>query len=134
VFTLSFGSPLLTAAIAYWGQRLSRHAATELEARSRREEVMRNLRWASELAVSEDRAKSLLGVELLMALRESDLLSPVEEELIDAALRAVLTPPRKEINQSSGDIELVVMTGTNEIEGDGVSSEDGVEPEDGGSS
>jgi len=134
VFTLSFGSPLLTAIIAYWGQRLSRYASKELEARSRREEVMRNLRWASELAVSEDRAKSRLGIKLLKALRESELPTPAEEELIDAALDAVLTPARKEINQSSGDIELVVMTGTNGIEDGGVSSEDGEEPEDGGSS
>ena len=134
VYLLSFGSPVLTAAIAFWGQRLSRHATEELEARSRREEVMRNLRWASELAVSDDRAKSRLGIKLLKALRKSKLLSPVEEELIDAALRAVLTPARKEINQSSGDIELVVMTGTNGIEDGGVSSEDGGEPEDGGSS
>ena len=69
-----------------------------------------------------------------MALRDSELLSPIEEELIDAALRAVLTPPRKEISQSSGDIELVVMTGTNAIEDGDVSSEEGEEPEDGGSS
>jgi len=134
VAALSIGPPVLTAAIALWGQRHGRHAAIELEMRSRREEVMRNLRWASELAVSEDRAKSRLGIELLMALLDSELLSPLEEELIYAALRAVLTPSVSEINQSSGDVEIVVMTGTNGIEGGGVSSEDGGEPEDGGSS
>lgn len=140
VAALSIGPPVLTAAIALWGQRHSRHAAKELEKRSRREEVMRNLRWASELAVSEDRAKSRLGIELLMALLDSELLSPVEEELIYAALRAVLTPSVSEINQSPGDVEIVVMTGTNAIEDGsvsedgGVSSEDGGEPEDGGSS
>ncbi len=69
-----------------------------------------------------------------MALLDSELLSPLEEELIYAALRAVLTPSVSEINQSSGDVEIVVMTGTNGIEGGGVSSEDGGEPEDGGSS
>jgi hypothetical protein len=103
--------------------------------RSRREEVMRNLRWASELAVSDDRAKSLLGIELLKALRRSTLLTPVEEELIDAALHTLIATPRKEIIQSTDRPEIVVVTDTDmPPDSGGVSSDEGEGPEDGGSS
>jgi hypothetical protein len=40
---------------------VTRRGAKELETRSRREEVLRNLRWASELAVDTDERKAKLG-------------------------------------------------------------------------
>jgi hypothetical protein len=63
VYALAFGSPALTAIIALIGQHLSRRGAKELEKRSRREEIMRILRWAAELAVSDDVSKARLGVQ-----------------------------------------------------------------------
>ena len=46
---------------------VARTAAAESEQRSRREEVLRNVRWASELAVSADPDKARLGVMQLTA-------------------------------------------------------------------
>jgi|HubBroStandDraft_6_1064221.scaffolds.fasta_scaffold584242_1 hypothetical protein len=86
----------------------SRRAARELEARSRREEVTRNLRWAAELAVSEDAAKARLGLQELAALRDSRLLTLSEEGFIDAALHAVIEIPRQAIARAAGDIEIGV--------------------------
>jgi hypothetical protein len=98
---------------------------------------MRMLRWAAELAVSEDTAKSRLGIQELKALRGSDLLTPADEEFIDAALRAAITTPRNEITemiQSAGRPEVVVMTGTEVTGGGVVQSKAGDEPKGGGSS
>jgi hypothetical protein len=119
--------------LGFLGQFYGRRAATELEARSRREEVLRNLRWAAELAVSEDRDKSALGIEELGALRDySEILSRTEAGFIAAALRVATQGPREAIGESGGDYKIVRDTDTDAIEGGDVSSEEGEEPEDGG--
>ncbi len=78
----------------------------ELETRSKREEILRNLRWAAELAVSGDELKATLGVEQLQALRNSQMLSPAEEDQIDAALHAAIEGPRLAIRRRAGDVEV----------------------------
>lgn len=123
--TLGFGSPALGAAIALLGQRVGNRAATELEARSKREEVMRTLRWAAELAVSNDARGSLLGTHELQALRKSKLLSAVEEGFIYAALEVVIEDPRQTISDSAEEIEVILEGGTNVTEETAVPSEAG---------
>jgi hypothetical protein len=110
VWVLSFGSPILTAAVALVGQRISRRGTQELESRSKREEVMRSLRWAAELAVSDDVRKARLGNRELRALQNSRLLSPAEEDFIYAALDAALDVPVHAIEQAQGDVEVVATT------------------------
>lgn len=125
VWTLSFGSPAVTAVIAVLGHYFSHRAARDLEARSKREEVMRNLRWAAELAASNDAAKARLGVQELKALRDSKMLTPVEQGFVYAALDATIKVPRQVIAQYAEDVEVVVEAGTNVAGETLVSSEEG---------
>jgi len=111
---LSFGSPILTAAVALVGQRISRRGTAELESRSKREEVMRSLRWAAELAVCDDVRKARLGNRELRALQNSKLLTPAEEDFIYAALDAALDVPVHAIEQAEGDVEVVATTGVSD--------------------
>ena len=74
VFAVSFGTPVFTFMGVLLAQFFTRKGARELEQRSRREETMRNLRWAAELAVREDDRMADLGVAQLEALLDSDLL------------------------------------------------------------
>ena len=110
VWLLSFGSPTLTAAIAIVGQHISRRGARELETRSKREEVLRNLRWAAELAVSDDVRKARLGIQELKALQNSKMFSPAEVDFIYAALAAALDEPRQAIEQAGDEVEVVATT------------------------
>lgn len=64
---VSIGTPLLTFVGVLVAQRIVRVGAVELEVRSRREETMRNLRWAAELAVSDHLGESRLGLAHLRA-------------------------------------------------------------------
>jgi len=107
VWTLAFGSPAVTAVIAVAGEYYGRRGDVELETRSKREEVLRNLRWAAELAVSDDALKATLGLEQLQALRASQMLSPAEEEQVDAALHAAIEGPRQAITRRAGTVEVV---------------------------
>jgi len=115
--------------IALLAQHISHRAARDLETRSKREEVLRNLRWAAELAVSEDVAKARLGIQQLKVLRDSKMLSPSEEGFIDAALLAAIEVPLQVIAESAGDIEVVVTADANVTEEAPVSSEQGEEQE-----
>lgn len=47
VFVVAFGSPILASLGVLMAQFVGRWSAKELETRSRREETMRNLRWAA---------------------------------------------------------------------------------------
>jgi len=90
VYAVAFGTP----ASAFSGVRISglfgRRSAAELEHRSRREEVMRLMRWSAELAMDSDPRRSQLGVEQLVALARSDLLGDAEKLFVDAAVGSVL--------------------------------------------
>jgi hypothetical protein len=97
VWVLSFGSPLLAFVGVVIGQMITRRGAKELEFRSKREEVMRILRWAAELSVSDDQAHARLGVAELGALLESELLDEEEKDFVQAALTAVVRVPVEQI-------------------------------------
>lgn len=107
VYLLSFGSPALSFAGVLIAQRIIRRGARELEIRSRREEVMRDLRWAAELAVSDDEDHARLGVAELRALAESEMLDESQQLFIDAALQAVVKVPAEEIKQLGDDVQVI---------------------------
>jgi hypothetical protein len=131
VYLLSFGSPVLAFVGVLVGQRINLRAATQLEARSKREEVMRDLRWAAELAVSDDEGHARLGVAELRALGESDLLDDSEQLFIDAALNAVVNVPAREIEQLGGNVQVIATTSLPADAGAHLPSEAGAEDEEG---
>lgn len=94
-----------TAALAFAGAllgvMLNRRAARELETRSRREETMRSLRWAAELAVDTDARKAQLGVAQLRALGYSELLDDEQQGFVDAALDSVVEDPLEELDDAA---------------------------------
>lgn len=89
---VAVGTPLLAFVGALVGQLLSRKGAKEKDLRWHREETMRLLRWAAELAVDSDGGRSDLGVAALDALEESELLQGDDQALISAVLDAVVGP------------------------------------------
>jgi hypothetical protein len=107
VWVLSFGTPVLAFLGVLAGQAVTRRGTRELETRSKREEVMRILRWAAELAVSDDQAHSSLGVAELGALLGSELLDEEEKDFVQAALEAVVRVPAERIEQLGGDVQVV---------------------------
>jgi hypothetical protein len=110
VWVLSFGSPALAFVGGIVGPAVTRRGARELEFRSKREEVMRVLRWAAELAVSDDPAHSRLGVAELGTLLQSELLDEEEKDFVQAALTAVVRVPVEQIEQieqNGGDVKVV---------------------------
>ena len=123
--TLALGLPLLGAVTALLAQFLSRRATRELEARSRREEGMRSVRWAAELGVSNDADKALLGVVQLEALRKSKLITSIEQEFIDAALNVTIKIPRQVIEQSAEQVNVVLEASANAAGETPVPSEEG---------
>jgi hypothetical protein len=110
---VAIGTPLTTFAGVLLANFLSRKGAVELEARSRREETMRNLRWAAELAVSDDQGKANLGLAELNALGQSALSDQEQQVFIDAALEAVLLEPEEaiEVAERQG-VDVVVEVGS----------------------
>ena len=72
---------------------------------------MRNLRWAAELAVSDDVRKARLGNRELGALQTSRMLDADDVGFIYAALDAALDVPVHAIEQAGGDVEVVATTG-----------------------
>ena len=112
VYLLAFGTPLLAFVGGLIGQLITRRGAAELEERSKREEVMRNLRWAAELAVSNDVRKARLGNRELGALEKSKMLTEAAEiEFIYAAYDAALDAPVHAFEQAQGDVEIIATAG-----------------------
>jgi hypothetical protein len=133
VWVLSFGSPALAFAGVVIGQAFARRGATELEFRSKREEVMRILRWAAELAVSDDQAHSRLGVAELGALLLSELLDEEEKDFVQAALTAVVRVPVEQIEQLGDDVTVIAESDRPTEPMAAVPSEVQAEAEEGGS-
>jgi hypothetical protein len=115
VGVLAVGSPAVTALLTVRGQNLNRGGTREQEDDSRRQEVMTTLRWAAELAVSDDVRKARLGIQELKALQNSPLIGTVEGEFIIAALDAALEVPVLAIEQAGGDVEVVATAGSNDL-------------------
>ena len=97
VYCVAFGGPPLAFLGAFLGHVLARRTAVELEVRSQREETMRTLRWAADLAVRGDDAAAAVALRILEALGESDLLQPDQQTLIDATLAAILNRSKRRI-------------------------------------
>jgi hypothetical protein len=57
-----------------------------------REETMRLLRWAAELAVDPSARRNRLGVAALGALERSELLQADDQEVISSLLDSVVEP------------------------------------------
>jgi hypothetical protein len=135
LFAVAFGSPILAFLGVLLAQVMTRKSATELEARSKREETMRILRWAAELAVSLDDRMADLGVAQLGALLRSDLLDDSEKVFVEVALDAVYEDPEAELNQLGEDAEVIQLVATDDV---GLTDEVNVEvssteePDDGG--
>lgn len=104
--TVSIGTPVVTFFGVLLAQWIARKGSKELETRSRREEVMRNARWAAELAVDEDQAKANLGVSQLNALSQSNLNDEDVQALVDAALESVIEDVVGEIDEAGGDADV----------------------------
>lgn len=107
VFAVAFGTPVVTFLGVLLAQLIARRGDVELEARSRREETMRNLRWAAELAVTGEDRRAALGVSQLVALLDSDLLEEPEKVFVEAALGAVYEEPETELDQLGTRAEAV---------------------------
>ena len=107
VWLVSLGTPALTFVGVLIAQAINRKGARELEIRSKREETMRNLRWAAELAVKDDDRMADLGVAQLAALLNSDLLDEGEKVFVEAALDAVYQDPEAELDQLGEDVEVI---------------------------
>jgi hypothetical protein len=131
VYLLAFGTPVLAFVGGLVGQLITRRGAVELEQRSKREEVMRNLRWAAELAASDDVNKARLGNRELRALENSEMLTASEVEFIYAAYDAALDVPVHEFENASGEVEIVATTGLSVTGEDLVPSEEEAEQEEG---
>jgi hypothetical protein len=87
---------------------------------------MRILRWAAELAVSQDAAGMRLGVDELEALLDSKMLGPSEEGFVYAALFSANAALRQAMARSS-DAELVLATDPDTTRQAPVSSKEGEE-------
>lgn len=114
LFTIGLGSPVLAFVGVLLAQLITRKGAKELEARSRREETMRNLRWAAEHAVGADQRMADLGVAQLVALLESDLLDDAEKVFVEAALTTVFRAPEAELDAIGEDAAVVQLVATDD--------------------
>lgn len=111
VIVVAVATPLLAFAGVLVANVVTRIGDTELEARSRREETMRTLKWAAELAVSDDDAKADLGLRELRALGDSTMLDPEQQSFIDAALASVYGVAEEQIEAAEHEgeeVEVVV--------------------------
>ena len=90
VYCVAFGTPVsafLGGLIGHW---MARRGDAELDTRAKREESMRTLRWASELAISSESGSAQLGIAALDALSASPWLQAEDQAFIDAVLDALL--------------------------------------------
>jgi hypothetical protein len=109
VYAIAFATPVLAFAGVLIGQLVTRKGADELEARSKREELMRMLRWASELAISDDEPKARLGVAQLSTLLHSSLLTAEEISFVRAALAASIRNPVELMEQLGGEARATLV-------------------------
>ncbi|MBD3783713.1 MAG: hypothetical protein IE926_12305 [Micrococcales bacterium] len=107
VYAVSLGTPVLTFLGVLLAQWIARRGDVELEARSKREETMRTMRWAAELSAGGDQQLANLGVAELSALLESDLLDDSEKVFVEAALDAVYDDVEAEIERLGEEVEVV---------------------------
>ncbi len=94
-------SPVISGAVAalgalagsWMGSRSSRGAAVKAETTAKREEAMRLLRWATDLALQKgDPTQSRVGVEVLKELVRSGQLTPTDKAVVVGVLKTILAP------------------------------------------
>lgn len=83
-------TPVLAFAGAFGGHLLTRKGARELDRWRKREETMRLLRWATELAVEDDKKRSYAGLAVLDALMDSPLLDDEDVDFVSAIVTHVM--------------------------------------------
>lgn len=88
---------------------VTRKNAREANITAAHEELMRNVRWAAELAVSDDEAQARLGVLELERLGADPALQQREQEMVDAALQAAQFADRKALETAGSQAEVVVL-------------------------
>lgn len=101
------GTPVLTFVGSWAALFLARVRDRELEMRSKREETLRNMRWAAELSASDKSRLATLGVAQLEALLESDLLEDTEKIFVETALSAVYEDAEAKLDKLGDDAEAV---------------------------
>lgn len=84
-------TPVLAFAGGIAGHLLTRKSATELDRWRKREETMRMLRWATELAINADPTKARAGLLVLDALLDSPLLDHADVTLVATVTQYVAT-------------------------------------------
>ena len=72
----------------------SNKASTQLETWRKREESLVNLRWAADLALSDDAGKKQKGVDILTSLSTAALVQAEDLPFITAVGAAVVAPLR----------------------------------------
>ncbi|GAA5174745.1 hypothetical protein GCM10023321_79290 [Pseudonocardia eucalypti] len=89
------GALVLPLLGVFIGHRVTRVGARELDVRARREELLRTVRWAAELAVDRENPRAdELGIATLRAMSRLPLLqTEADLAFIQAVLRAVLAEP-----------------------------------------
>ncbi len=90
VGAVAVATPTLSFAGSWLGGSLNRRTARELDRWRRREETMRLLRWASELATDDDDRRAAVGVATMRALNASEMLQPEDLVMLAAVIGAVL--------------------------------------------
>lgn len=78
---------------AFIGQWWTHRSALELEHWRRREETMRMLRWATELAADEHPLRAKAGLLTLTSLTESELLQAEDEAMVNGIADMFLETP-----------------------------------------
>ncbi len=107
VYLVSLGTPAAAFAGVVLGHYLLRKGANELDIWRRREETMRLLRWASEMAASSEPARARMGVAALGALSTSELLQEPDQDLVDAVIDSILEEPVEEFEEYDGDVDVI---------------------------
>ncbi|MGQ0846293.1 MAG: hypothetical protein ACT4QF_19390 [Sporichthyaceae bacterium] len=97
----ALGIPLLAFAGSVAGQLLSRRDARDLDVRWQREETMRLLRWAAELAVDPAQDRKVVGLAALTSLGGSQLLQPVDQALVRGVLDSVVGRARRRYDEDA---------------------------------
>lgn len=106
---LAVGTPVLTFGGVLLANRVSRKGDEETETRSLREETMRTLRWAAELALDDDPKRALLGVKELEALEVADMLDEEQQVFVTAAHQAVVAEPESTIDELAEEGQEVIV-------------------------
>lgn len=101
VWLIAVAVPLASFASGLLGQWLGRKGAREQNELGRRQETLTNVRWAAEMALSEDVNKAKLGVGYLRAV-DRMALDEETQGVVGAALEAVVSPAVEAYDAASG--------------------------------